>query len=75
MFSNIDLALASKLQTGLRNYLALAAGPDGRTMPLDGALMGLASEIGLSHEVLYRTLAELEKEGLVSRSGSEIAFR
>jgi CRP-like cAMP-binding protein len=57
------------------HHLALAAGADGRTMPLDGTLMELASEIGLSHEVLYRTLAELEKDGVISRTASEIALR
>lgn len=56
----------------LLHHLALAAGPDGRTMPVDGTLMELASEIGLSHEVLYRTLAELEKDGVVSRTASAI---
>ena len=47
------------------HHLALVAGPDGRTMSLDGTLMDLAAEIGLTHEVLYRTLAALEfVEGL-----------
>ena len=56
----------------LLHHLALAAGPDGRTMPVDGTLIELASEIGLSHEVLYRTLAKLEKDGVVSRTASAI---
>ena len=59
----------------LLHHLALGADADGRTMPLDGTLMELASEIGLSHEVLYRTLAELEKEGVLSRTRSAIALR
>jgi CRP-like cAMP-binding protein len=59
----------------LLHRLALAAGPDGRTMHLDGTLMDLASEIGLTHEVLYRTLADLEKEGVVSRTRSAIILR
>jgi CRP/FNR family transcriptional regulator, dissimilatory nitrate respiration regulator len=57
------------------HHLALAAGPDGRTMPLEGTLMDLAVEIGLTHEALYRTLAELEKEGVVRRGSSGIALR
>jgi CRP-like cAMP-binding protein len=57
------------------HHLALAAGPDGRTMPLEGTLMDLAAEIGLTHEALYRTLAELEKEGAIRRSRSGIALR
>jgi CRP-like cAMP-binding protein len=59
----------------LLHHLALVAGSDGRTMPLDGTVMDLASEIGLSHEVLYRTLAELEKEGVLSRTRSAITLR
>jgi CRP/FNR family transcriptional regulator, dissimilatory nitrate respiration regulator len=57
------------------HHLALAAGPDGRTMPLEGTLMDLAEEIGLTHEVLYRTLASLEKEGSIRRMRSGIARR
>jgi CRP-like cAMP-binding protein len=57
------------------HHLALAAGPDGRTMPLEGTLMDLAAEIGLTHEALYRTLAELEKEGAIRRTRAGIALR
>jgi DNA-binding phage protein len=42
------------------------------SVPVDGTLMELASEIGLSHEVLYRTLAKLEKGGALSRTASAI---
>jgi len=59
----------------LLHRIALAAGPDGRTMPLDGTVMDLASEIGLSHEVLYRTLAKLKREGVLSQTRSTIALR
>jgi CRP-like cAMP-binding protein len=59
----------------LLHHLALAAGPDGRTIPLDGTLMDLASEIGLTHEVVYRTLADLEREGAISRTRSAIVLR
>jgi CRP-like cAMP-binding protein len=59
----------------LLHRIALAAGPDGRTMPLDGTVMDLASEMGLSHEVLYRTLAELKREGVLSRTRSAITLR
>jgi CRP/FNR family transcriptional regulator, dissimilatory nitrate respiration regulator len=56
------------------HHLALAAGPDGRT-PLEGTLMDLAAEIGLTHEALYRTLASLEKEGEIRRTRSAIIRR
>jgi CRP-like cAMP-binding protein len=57
------------------HHLALAAGPDGRTMPLEGTLMDLAAEIGVTHEALYRTLARLEKEGVIRRTRSGITRR
>jgi len=57
------------------HYLALAAGADGRTVRVDGRLMDLAAEIGLTHEVLYRTLAALEKDGLITRTRSGIVLQ
>lgn len=57
------------------HHLVLAAGPDGRTMPLEGTLTDVAAEMGLTPEALYRTLAELEKEGVVLRTRSSIALR
>jgi CRP/FNR family transcriptional regulator, dissimilatory nitrate respiration regulator len=57
------------------HHLALAAGSDGRTMRLEGTLMDLAAEIGLTHEVLYRTLAALEKEGAVARTAQTVVLR
>ena len=57
------------------HHLALAATPNGRTMPLEGTLIDLAAEIGLSHEALYRTLAELEKEGAIERTRAGITLQ
>lgn len=54
------------------HHLALAAGADGRTVRVDGRLMDLAAEIGLTHEVLYRTLAALEKESVIVRTRSAL---
>jgi CRP-like cAMP-binding protein len=58
----------------LLHHLALNAGADGRTMAVEGTLIDVAAEIGLSPEALYRTLAALEKEGTVVRTGSGIAL-
>ncbi len=57
------------------HHLILAAGPDGRTVPLDGTLLDLAAEIGLTHEALYRTLAALEKEGAIRRTKGAVLLR
>jgi len=56
-------------------HLALAAGADGRTVPLNGTLMDLAAEMGLTHEVLYRTLAALQRDGAITRKRTEITLK
>jgi len=56
------------------HHLVLSAGIDGRTTQLDGTLIDLAAEIGLSQEALYRTLAALEKSGAIKRKGSTIVL-
>jgi CRP-like cAMP-binding protein len=57
------------------HHLSLRAGGDGRTMRLNGTLVELAAEIGLTHEALYRTLAALERDGIVRRTKSAIVLR
>ncbi|MER9586176.1 Crp/Fnr family transcriptional regulator [Mesorhizobium sp. M0276] len=57
------------------HHLALAAGGDSRSVQVDGTLMDLATQIGLSHEVLYRTLAALERDGSITRTRAEITLR
>jgi CRP-like cAMP-binding protein len=39
-----------------------------------GSFKDLAAELGLTHEALYRTLAAMEREGVVERNGSTIAL-
>ncbi len=56
------------------HHIALAAGPDGRTMTLNGPVIELAAELGLSHEVLYRTLGALERAGKIARSPRAITL-
>jgi len=51
----------------VRHYLALKADPSGRTVTLSGTLKDIASELGLSHEALYRTLAEMTADGEIER--------
>jgi CRP-like cAMP-binding protein len=57
------------------HHVALHAGSDGRTMPVEGTLIDVAAEIGLTPEALYRTLAALENEGIVRRTPSGIALK
>lgn len=57
------------------SHLVLAADAGSRTVRLDGTLMDLAGEIGLSHEALYRTLAALEAEGIIAKTRSGITLK
>lgn len=56
-------------------YLDLNAGPDGRTVNLRGQLQDIASELGLTREALYRTLAGLERAGAIERNDKRILLK
>jgi CRP-like cAMP-binding protein len=58
----------------VRHFLVLNVGSDGRTVELRGALKDLAAELGLTHESLYRTLAELERSGDIRRKRGKITL-
>ena len=55
-------------------YLDFNAGPSG-TVNLPGALQDIASELGLTREALYRTLASLEQIGAIERSKGRIRLK
>jgi CRP-like cAMP-binding protein len=59
----------------IRHYLAVNAGADGRTVALAGTLKELAGELGLTHEALYRTLAEMAADGEIERRKRTIRLR
>lgn len=48
-------------------------GKEGR-VELDQPIIRWAAELGASHEALYRTLAEMEREGLLQREGQTLAL-
>jgi CRP/FNR family transcriptional regulator, dissimilatory nitrate respiration regulator len=56
-------------------YLDLNVGPDGHTVDLKGELQELASELGLTREAFYRTLASLERAGAIKREGTRILLK
>jgi CRP-like cAMP-binding protein len=58
----------------VRHYLVLNAGADSCTVELGGTLKDIAAELGLTHEVLYRTLAALERSGEIKRSRGKITL-
>jgi CRP/FNR family transcriptional regulator, dissimilatory nitrate respiration regulator len=59
----------------VRHYLAIHADPSGRTITLSGTLKDIAAELGLTHEVLYRTLAEMSAEGEIERHNGLIRLK
>jgi CRP-like cAMP-binding protein len=59
----------------IRHYLMLNAGADGRTVELAGTLKDLGAELGLSHETLYRTLADMAAKGEIERAKRIIRIR
>jgi len=56
-------------------YLRLRAGIDGRSVTMEGQLQDIAAEIGMTREALYRTLAALEAQGLLTRTETTILLK
>lgn len=56
-------------------YLRLRAGLRGRSIAVEGQLQDIAAEVGMTREALYRTLAALEAEGSITRTGTEIRLK
>ena len=56
----------------VRHYLALNTGADGRNVKVTGTLKDLAGELGLTHEALYRTLADMAATGEIERLKGKI---
>jgi len=69
---HIELMKVRSAKERVTLYLDLHAGPDGRTVKLRGQLQDIASELGLTREALYRTLASLERSGAIERAGDQI---
>lgn len=58
----------------VRHLLLTEGKGAGHRYTLRGSVKDLASELGLTHEALYRTLAAMERDGIVERNGSTIAL-
>jgi CRP/FNR family transcriptional regulator, dissimilatory nitrate respiration regulator len=56
----------------VRHFLALNVGSDRATVLLRGSLKDFATDLGLTHEALYRTLARMSAAGEIRRSGGKI---
>lgn len=73
--SRLELRNIRSARERVFQYLLLAAGPDGRTVALDGHLQDMAADLGLTREVFYRTVAALEAEGVITRTAEAIVIR
>jgi Crp-like helix-turn-helix protein len=57
------------------HFLTLNLGVDGQTVEFSGTLKELAADLGLTHEALYRTLADMEKDNEIRRAGGKIIIQ
>ena len=71
----IELMKVRSAKERVMLYFDFHAGPDGRTVNLPGPLQDIASELGLTRESLYRTLAGLERAGAIERAGARIVLK
>lgn len=58
----------------IRHYLAVNMAADG-TVVLPGTVKDLAADLGLSHEAVYRTLAEMAQGGEIERDRHQIRLK
>ena len=70
----ISLIQLSFARERVRHFLTINAGADRQTVVLSGTLKALAADLGLTHEALYRTLARMEADGEIMRTGTMIKF-
>ncbi|MEO5699330.1 MAG: Crp/Fnr family transcriptional regulator [Casimicrobiaceae bacterium] len=56
----------------LMAYFSLHMPQDGDVLAIDSTWKQIATEIGLSHEALYRALARLDDSGVIERDGSKV---
>jgi CRP-like cAMP-binding protein len=59
----------------IRHYLATEGEGPRREIIIPGTLKDFARDLGLAHETLYRTLAELESRGEIQREGRHLRLR
>ena len=71
----IELLNVKSARDRVLGYLHSRLGASATTVELDRTWKAIASEIGLTHEAVYRALAELERDGLIERNGNAVALR
>jgi len=59
----------------VRHYLATEGRGPACETTISGSLKDLARELGVAHETLYRTIADMERRGELERAGRRLRFR
>lgn len=72
--TRLEIANIHSARDRVRHYLAINASPDGKTVVLPGTVKEWAAHLGLTHEALYRTLAAMQDDGEIKRSGGRITL-
>ncbi len=72
--ASLELRSIRSARERVLQYLLMAAQPNETTVNFDRPFKDIASELGLSPEVLYRTLAQLERDGIITRNRGQITL-
>ncbi len=71
----LELRSIRSARDRLLQYLLFSASPGETRIIFDRSYKDIANELGLSPETLYRTLAELEREEIITRDGRQVELR
>jgi CRP/FNR family transcriptional regulator len=72
---HIELLQIKPARDRVLAYLHNHLGASARRVKLEWTWKTIATEIGLTHEAVYRALAELERDGLIERDRGTVALR
>lgn len=72
--AGIEIMAMKSARSRLLSYLEWIREPGEDSLEIKRSWKEVSSEIGLSHEVVYRTLAALEEEGLIDRRDRRVDF-
>ena len=71
----IELLNVKPARDRVLGYLHSRLAASATAVELDQTWKAIAGEIGLTHEAVYRALAELERDGLIQRDGNAVTLR
>jgi CRP-like cAMP-binding protein len=72
---SLELRSLRSARSRILQFIEISAAPGSKTVTLDRTLRNIADDLGLAHEVFYRTLTQLIEEGLVKRTKNTIGLR